>query len=306
MKAGGKKTRRGSGGAPRPPPVPISTHHVPAQRLNTMSPTAVQVMRDTEERRSWGANRLGNLPLWVGSHVDALQVDELESRGIKLIVNCATECKSADGLAEKGIEVMALGWVDHCDTKIDRMFDEIAIKVGRTLAAGHGALIHCRAGISRASSTTTGVLMQMFQWDYNAAFDFVREYRTCAGPNLGFVLTLEAFDKIAARYPRMEKLPTRGDVTADEIQHWLTQFEEFKAAGGTRFELEFDQAPRSSTSMVDLIGQDDGESPQPLWFAPVAPQLEPDQLPVPFAMPPTPRRRQPPRSDDRDETPDDP
>jgi protein-tyrosine phosphatase len=54
-------------------------------------------------------------------------------------------------------------------------------------------LVHCFAGKSRSASIVIGWLMKNEKMSYENALQYVRNYRPCVEPNLGFCCQLKKY-----------------------------------------------------------------------------------------------------------------
>jgi protein-tyrosine phosphatase len=52
-------------------------------------------------------------------------------------------------------------------------------------------LIHCHQGVSRSATITIAYLMKRFNWNYEEAYEYVKERRPCIYPNKGFIRQLK-------------------------------------------------------------------------------------------------------------------
>eukprot|EP01062_Namystynia_karyoxenos_P070182 TRINITY_DN65570_c0_g1_i1.p1 TRINITY_DN65570_c0_g1~~TRINITY_DN65570_c0_g1_i1.p1 ORF type:complete len:331 (+),score=99.60 TRINITY_DN65570_c0_g1_i1:95-994(+) len=177
----------------------------PRVAVRRCSDAEAQMLRAAEAAALWGACKVPQAPLWVGSHSDALQLDELRSRGIGGIINVATECENPATTAQAdprklepqeggcGVTVLRLDLQDHSDAPILQQFLPAAEFAARLWERNMGVLVHCRNGISRAPTVTTAILMLQRGQTHTSACNTVQRTRAQASPNLGFVLALEAF-----------------------------------------------------------------------------------------------------------------
>jgi len=128
--------------------------------------------------------------------VDALTDEKhLKRLGIKCILNAAqdrlytlTAVKPGEmALHElpKKFEVKIIGAEDCEDCNLSVHFQEIAdfIEAGRGKG---GVVVHCAAGISRASTSCMAYLMMKEHWTLEAAFRKVHAVRNIIHPNCGF------------------------------------------------------------------------------------------------------------------------
>ena len=127
----------------------------------------------------------------IGSQDVAAEWDILAKYGVTHIVNIGTYVKNyfPDKLKYLNVKVN-----DTPDTKVLRCFENTFkfIDEGRQNGC---VFIHCNAGVSRASTFTTGYLMRTDNMSYNDAFSYVKSKRPSARPNEGFVQQLKEYEK---------------------------------------------------------------------------------------------------------------
>lgn len=146
-----------------------------------------------------------DVPLWVGSHADAISEQELAQRGIHAIVNAAGECEDLPTAvnttsqqlsfrSDEGITVLRLGLPDHCDAPAAAHFLPTTEWIASALERGIGVLIHCRSGISRGPTFAMAALMLLKGLTADDALEMVRKVRPHVNPNLGFTIALQDFE----------------------------------------------------------------------------------------------------------------
>ncbi|KAG0252914.1 hypothetical protein BG011_006682 [Mortierella polycephala] len=123
-----------------------------------------------------------------GELIDEDQITELESHGVKRILNVAENCDDEIWIKRFGTTgYLKVGLRDHVDQDLKDGLDE-AIKF---IAASKTPIyVHCQAGKSRSVATVIGYLIQECHWPLKRAYDHVVERRRCMSPNIGFVSQL--------------------------------------------------------------------------------------------------------------------
>eukprot|EP00931_Biecheleriopsis_adriatica_P023741 TRINITY_DN14930_c0_g1_i1.p1 TRINITY_DN14930_c0_g1~~TRINITY_DN14930_c0_g1_i1.p1 ORF type:complete len:292 (+),score=51.62 TRINITY_DN14930_c0_g1_i1:57-932(+) len=120
--------------------------------------------------------------------------DRLRSLGIKCILNAAKDdlytsaYVGPDRILQelpKHFEVKIIGADDAEDCNLSVHFREIAdfIEAGRKKG---GVIVHCAAGISRATTSCCSYMMIKEHWSLEAAFRRVHAVRSFVHPNAGF------------------------------------------------------------------------------------------------------------------------
>lgn len=123
--------------------------------------------------------------------------DRLHQLGIKCILNAAQKqlyldhrrIMSGDSVTLEDIEqhfdVKIIGAEDAENCNLSLHFSEIAdfIQAGR---AKGGVVVHCAAGISRATSSCLAYMMIKEHWQLNAGFMRIQAVRNFVHPNQGF------------------------------------------------------------------------------------------------------------------------
>lgn len=131
--------------------------------------------------------------------VQALNDDKkLEELGIRCILNVAGEdlyrSYSVTSVI-KQFEVKIIGADDHMEYNLSKHFDEIVefIEAGRKKG---GVVVHCAAGVSRASTSACAYLMIKEHWSLHAAYARVRGVRRICRPNPGFWRQLQDLEVV--------------------------------------------------------------------------------------------------------------
>lgn len=154
--------------------------------------------------------------------VNDLKIDQLQSFGIRCILNVAQEDLYSRGkgnenrLAElkDNFEVKIIGIDDKADCNLSVHFQEIAdfIEAGRSKG---GVVVHCQCGVSRSCAGACSYLMIKENWDLESAFCRVQSARSSVKPNRGFWRQLRDLEaSLKAQGVQFKKLPD--DYTAPE------------------------------------------------------------------------------------------
>eukprot|EP01065_Artemidia_motanka_P051811 TRINITY_DN9195_c0_g1_i1.p1 TRINITY_DN9195_c0_g1~~TRINITY_DN9195_c0_g1_i1.p1 ORF type:complete len:270 (+),score=57.99 TRINITY_DN9195_c0_g1_i1:68-877(+) len=198
-------------------PVPIGlpttrarTGVVSSAVFSKVGPSEVLVSHDLSDR-TWGGCLVdSSLGLFVGSHADALNEEELKRRGIGGIVNIAAECADIASAKQvtlddlrpnaEGLSVLRLNLLDHSDENIAQAFFPAAEFTQRVTESGRGVLVHCRSGVSRAPTVAAAILMLLKGKGAQTAQELLSDARPQASMNVGFGQALEDFEGKAVKF----------------------------------------------------------------------------------------------------------
>ncbi len=125
--------------------------------------------------------------LYLGDAKDAQNQVFLTSKKVVLIVNCAKELPN---YFEGQFRYARLDWDDVPQQDLSMHLDNITDTIVNTMKRGNVVFVHCAAGISRSSSVVINVIKKLHRWNFDQAFNFVRECRPIVNPNPGFVRQL--------------------------------------------------------------------------------------------------------------------
>ncbi|KAI0688512.1 hypothetical protein BC835DRAFT_1308742 [Cytidiella melzeri] len=125
-------------------------------------------------------------------------VEELQSHGVKRIVNIAAECDDDHGLHlrerfERYVHIPMRDTVEE-DNITKGVRDVCAILDDARL---HSAptYVHCKAGKSRSVTAVMAYLIHANHWPLSKAYEFVLDRRKGISPNIGFVSELMTFEE---------------------------------------------------------------------------------------------------------------
>ena len=92
----------------------------------------------------------------------------------------------------KNIQFMHVKAADVTSTNLiddfEKCIDFIDSQEGATI-------VHCQAGISRSATVCLAYLMKKRGYNLDEAFDFLKNCRSCIGPNFGFLGQLKIFEQ---------------------------------------------------------------------------------------------------------------
>jgi len=85
--------------------------------------------------------------------------------------------------------------LDKPDEDITRYFDETAEYIHEILSKGERVLVHCFAGKSRSTTIMISYLIKYHKMTVDQALKTIREKRSVAQPNMGFLKQLRLYEK---------------------------------------------------------------------------------------------------------------
>lgn len=153
--------------------------------------------------------------LYLGNEVNANNLAELQSLGIKRIVNVAADAKIYH---EGHFNYLHLMLRDVDTQVLSPHFTQVLTFLNEAQEAQEPTLVHCVQGISRSASFVAAYLMTQHQWRLKQALAYMRARRSIVGPNRGFLkelLTLE-----------VENL---GGEPSVKLKPWTTQVQSVQA-----------------------------------------------------------------------------
>jgi len=103
----------------------------------------------------------------------------------------------------KNIQFMHVKAADVTSTNLiddfEKCIDFIDSKDGATI-------VHCQAGISRSATVCLAYLMKKKGYNLDEAFDYLKNCRSCIGPNFGFLGQLKIFEQQLAGSSKQESI----------------------------------------------------------------------------------------------------
>jgi protein-tyrosine phosphatase len=189
--------------------------------------------------------------LYLGSEWNAANFDELQSLGVKYILNCTREIDNffPDMFCYKNIKVY-----DKEESDLMRHWDDTFRFISEARNEGVKILVHCRMGISRSAATVMAYLMKMYSMSFEDAKSFVKTRRSCVNPNPGFISQLNSYEGIL----NARNNPLWGAQANKQSRHKrsLSDPDLKKAATPNLLQphLAYD-LPLGSTPNIDKVGQ---------------------------------------------------
>ncbi|KAJ6794973.1 putative dual specificity protein phosphatase 1B [Iris pallida] len=130
--------------------------------------------------------------LFLGSVGVALNKEALKNLNITHVLIVA---KSLDPAFPNDFTYKKIDVLDTSDTNLKEHFEECFDFIDSARKDGGGVLVHCFAGRSRSVTIILAYLMKKHRMSLSHALELVRSKRPQVGPNPGFMLQLQNFEK---------------------------------------------------------------------------------------------------------------
>jgi len=132
--------------------------------------------------------------LYLGSHENATNMQQLKDLGITHILNMAAELENA---YPNDFKYFSCKLDDLSTENIGAHLQEALKFIDEAKASSSKVLVHCAMGISRSSSIAIAYIMRERGFTFEQAKQFVKSQRSCIQPNPGFSKQLLDFEKLA-------------------------------------------------------------------------------------------------------------
>ncbi|MFW5895715.1 MAG: dual specificity protein phosphatase family protein, partial [archaeon] len=132
--------------------------------------------------------------LYIGSAQEAQDINWLNRRNIRYIINTAIEVPN---YFPRRKEYLNLSIIDIPQEDILSGAEKAYRYYIKKRHQPGNFLIHCHMGISRSSSVVIYILMKLFRLNFRQARDYLRKIHPKTSPNIGFTSQLQ---KITMRY----------------------------------------------------------------------------------------------------------
>jgi atypical dual specificity phosphatase len=128
--------------------------------------------------------------LYLGSQDAAVNVDGLNEKGVKHILNVAT------GITNKYPDIYTYCNIPILDLEVSNIRDifEQCFQFMDNARTEGGVLVHCNAGVSRSATIVIAYLMKRNGMNFSDAYNLVKSVKTDIKPNPGFHQQLIQFD----------------------------------------------------------------------------------------------------------------
>ncbi|KAI0087596.1 hypothetical protein BDY19DRAFT_238167 [Irpex rosettiformis] len=125
-------------------------------------------------------------------------VEQLQSHGVKRIVNIAAECDDDHGLHlrerfEKYVHIPMRDTVE--EDNITKGVRDVCTILDDARLHSAPTYVHCKAGKSRSVTAVMAYLIHANHWTLSKAYEFVLDRRRGISPNIGFVSELMTFEE---------------------------------------------------------------------------------------------------------------
>ncbi|KAK4052304.1 Serine/threonine/tyrosine-interacting-like protein 1 [Microbotryomycetes sp. JL221] len=150
-----------------------------------MDPSDVEAANSTEFDVSTIIDGL----LYLGPEPAKMQdLDELDSLGVRVVVNLAIECEDLAGETAKRFELKKVPMRDVVDEKdVQQSFETACDIIQQAHDESKPVYCHCRAGKSRSVAIVLSYLVKSRSYSLKRAYDLVSSRRQGISPNIGFL-----------------------------------------------------------------------------------------------------------------------
>ncbi|XP_041054031.1 protein phosphatase Slingshot homolog 2 isoform X1 [Carcharodon carcharias] len=131
--------------------------------------------------------------VYLGSEWNASNLEDLQSRGIRYILNITREI---DNFFPGIFEYHNIRVYDEEATDLLAYWNDTYKFISKAKKNGSKCLVHCKMGISRSASTVIAYAMKEYGWNLDKAYSYVKEKRTVTKPNISFMRQLEEYQGI--------------------------------------------------------------------------------------------------------------
>ncbi|KAF5904388.1 protein phosphatase Slingshot 2-like isoform X2, partial [Clarias magur] len=131
--------------------------------------------------------------VYLGSEWNASNLDELQSSGVRYILNVTREI---DNFFPGIFEYHNIRVYDEEATNLLEYWNDTYKFISKAKKAGVKCLVHCKMGVSRSASTVIAYAMKEYGWGLDQAFEHVKERRAVTKPNPSFMKQLEEYQGI--------------------------------------------------------------------------------------------------------------
>ncbi|KAG2145492.1 uncharacterized protein EDB93DRAFT_1287739, partial [Suillus bovinus] len=191
-----------TGSSPQMPMTPSTAKPTPTTSTPSGTPSDAE-----NEREEFVISMILPNFLFLGPElISPSHVSELQSLGVKRIINIAAECTDDRGLMlrerfERYVHIPMRDCVE--EEGVRRGLSEACDVLDEAALYNAPTYVHCKAGKSRSVTAVMAYLIHSHHWPLARAYQFVLDRRKGISPNIGFVSELMAFEE--AELGRMTK-----------------------------------------------------------------------------------------------------
>ena len=131
--------------------------------------------------------------LYLGSHMNACNLEDLVYIGINYVLNCAFECYDS---YPSNIKYLHANLNDSPYFKLIPHLNKITQFIHKAKLSGGKILVHCQLGISRSTSCVIAYMIRYLGYTTLGALEFIRKRRPLVMPNSGFLQQLSSYERI--------------------------------------------------------------------------------------------------------------
>nr|XP_057907196.1 protein phosphatase Slingshot homolog 1 isoform X1 [Doryrhamphus excisus] len=156
--------------------------------------------------------------VYLGSEWNASNLEELRDCGVGYILNVTREI---DNFFPGMFSYHNVRVYDEDATDLLAHWNDTYNFIVKARKNSSKCLVHCKMGVSRSASTVIAYAMKEYGWPLEKAYNFVKQKRSIAQPNAGFMRQLAEYEGILdASKQRHNKLwrPGSDEEGSDELQ----------------------------------------------------------------------------------------
>nr|XP_040053639.1 protein phosphatase Slingshot homolog 1 isoform X1 [Gasterosteus aculeatus aculeatus] len=156
--------------------------------------------------------------VYLGSEWNASNLEELRGCGVGYILNVTREI---DNFFPGMFSYHNVRVYDEDATDLLAHWNDTYNFIGKARRNNSKCLVHCKMGVSRSASTVIAYAMKEYGWSLEKTYNFVKQKRSIAQPNGGFMRQLAEYEGILdASKHRHNKLwrPETDKEGADDLQ----------------------------------------------------------------------------------------
>ncbi|XP_029372293.1 protein phosphatase Slingshot homolog 1 [Echeneis naucrates] len=156
--------------------------------------------------------------VYLGSEWNASNLEELRDCGVGYILNVTREI---DNFFPGMFSYHNVRVYDEDATDLLAHWNDTYNFIVKAKKNNSKCLVHCKMGVSRSASTVIAYAMKEYGWSLEKAYNFVKQKRSIAQPNTGFMRQLAEYEGILdASKQRHNKLwrPETDEEGSDDLQ----------------------------------------------------------------------------------------